>query len=631
MIKKSLFPILILLAALLPGCTGSGGNSLQALLLGFASRGGGENETAPSGFAYTTPVTYTQWVEITPNVPTVTGTVTSWSVDPDLPVGLTIDGDGTISGTPTALQAETSYTVTAGNDGGSTTATILITVNDAPPSGLAYTTPVIYTQGVEITPNEPSVTGTVTSWSVDPDLPEGLALDPATGTISGTPAAVQAAADYTVTAGNSGGSDTAVIRITINHAPPTGLAYTTPVNYTRGVEIPDNVPAVTGTVTSWSVDPDLPEGLILETDGRISGTPTTLQSSTQYTVTASNSGGFDTADIWIEITEELPPPPSGLSYTTPVVYTIAQAITPNEPTVTGTVTSWSVDPALPEGLTLDPVTGTISGTPAEVLPSAPYTVTAANSGGYTTAVVQIAIDCGGAAGAVSGLTATDGAYGNQVSLDWEAADNAIFYRVYRAQEFLTTSTPAVQVGGNIYGTEFNDTTVGPGLHSYYVVAYSYCGAGGTSDTDTGYRTITDYEFFDEGYAELEPLMVWLQTANLMVYPQTVPGTVSGQFVYDVDVNWLTFAATATLTFTDYSNYYLTGNGVVNIEIDNILDMGNAIATGTVYVTGIYNGYVRFDDIEVDVGTGTFIGGNYAVSQDGGVTETIIPGDYIPGE
>src|SRR5262245_53667347 len=45
--------------------------------------------------------------------------------------------------------------------------------------------------------------------------------------------------------------------------------------------------------------------------------------------------------------------PSGLSYPSPQTYVVGAAITPLNPTVTCTVTSYSVSPALPAGLVLD--------------------------------------------------------------------------------------------------------------------------------------------------------------------------------------------------------------------------------------------------------------------------------------
>ena len=84
--------------------------------------------------------------------------------------------------------------------------------------------------------------------------------------------------------------------------------------------------------------------------------------------------------------------PSGLSYAqTEIVATAGTAITADVPTVTGTVTSWTVTPALPNGLSLSAV-GAIAGTPAAVSPRAAYTVTASNSAGSTAATIQITVN-----------------------------------------------------------------------------------------------------------------------------------------------------------------------------------------------------------------------------------------------
>ncbi len=84
------------------------------------------------------------------------------------------------------------------------------------------------------------------------------------------------------------------------------------------------------------------------------------------------------------------PPPSGLSYTSPQSYDVGTAITPLDPTVTGTVTGYSVAPALPAGLSLDATTGRISGTPTQPV-RATYTITATNAGGNTTFALTIAV------------------------------------------------------------------------------------------------------------------------------------------------------------------------------------------------------------------------------------------------
>src|SRR5207253_885988 len=107
--------------------------------------------------------------------------------------------------------------------------------------------------------------GTVTSYSVAPPLPAGLTLDGTTGVISGTPSAITAAANYTVTASNAAGSTTAAVNITVNDVPPSNLVYpTNPATYTTGTAIPNNVPSSSGgAVVSYSVSPSLPAGLSL--------------------------------------------------------------------------------------------------------------------------------------------------------------------------------------------------------------------------------------------------------------------------------------------------------------------------------------------------------------------------------
>ncbi len=90
-----------------------------------------------------------------------------------------------------------------------------------------------------------------------------------------------------------------------------------------------------------------------------------------------------------------PPPmtqaPSGLSYPNVGTLVVGVALPALTPTVTGTVSAYSVTPALPAGLTLDATSGTISGTPTATTPNTSYVVEATNSGGSTTATLLFAI------------------------------------------------------------------------------------------------------------------------------------------------------------------------------------------------------------------------------------------------
>lgn len=91
--------------------------------------------------------------------------------------------------------------------------------------------------------------------------------------------------------------------------PPSLLTYASPNTYTVNTPIAILTPAVTGVVTTYSVLPTLPAGLILDpATGGISGTPLVSVPQDTYTVTASNGGGETTFAITITV-ENIPEEP----------------------------------------------------------------------------------------------------------------------------------------------------------------------------------------------------------------------------------------------------------------------------------------------------------------------------------
>lgn len=129
---------------------------------------------------------------------------------------------------------------------------------------------------------------------------------------------------------------------------------------------------IAGTPT-FSVSPALPAGMQLNpSTGVISGTPTIARRMTTYRVTATD--GVDSATAAVPLTVEAIVAPAIQS----VRATVGVAVQPTLPLTTaglsGTAT-YAVSPALPTGLTLDPSTGVITGTPSEAQIATSYKIT----------------------------------------------------------------------------------------------------------------------------------------------------------------------------------------------------------------------------------------------------------------
>jgi hypothetical protein len=165
------------------------------------------------------------------------------------------------------------------------------------------------TVGSAITPltfTPSGLRGTVTYSAVG--LPAGLSINPSTGVVSGTPLASQAEQSYTITArGADSGVASTSVTIAVDSAgtPPSLSPATQTVSGTTGSAItPTSALTPTGLTApiTYSVSPGLPDGLTLNAStGVISGTPTAVQSSLSYTITASSGGASATSTVSISI------------------------------------------------------------------------------------------------------------------------------------------------------------------------------------------------------------------------------------------------------------------------------------------------------------------------------------------
>ena len=299
-----------------------------------------------------------------------------------LPAGLTLNAStGAITGTPTTA-ATGSFTITATDGNGATgsraftfTVNAAVTVN--PPTLPAGTVAATYSQTVSAAGGSGSYSYSLSAGV----LPTGLSLNASTGVISGTPTAA-AASSFTIRATDGNGAvGIRAYSVTIN----AGIAVN-PASLPSAVVAAPFSQAVSATggsgTYSFSISAgSLPAGLTLNAStGLITGTPSAAGTS-NFTVTATDGiGATGSRTFTFTVNPSLALNPATLpGGTVGTAYSQAMTATGGSGTYTYTVSAGS----LPAGLSLNPGTGLISGTPTSAVASS-FTVTATDSNGVTT-------------------------------------------------------------------------------------------------------------------------------------------------------------------------------------------------------------------------------------------------------
>ena len=357
------------------------------------------NEQLPDIDYTGSPYSFTKGNPISTITPTNSGGIaSSWSIiSGSMPSGLAFDSlSGEITGTPTVVTNSASITIQASNSAGSHSDTISITVNDIAPSIDYLGSPFTFTKDVTISAASPTNNGgTATSWSIiSGSLPSGLSFSSSSGTISGTPTQLVNSASITIRAINSGGSDTATISITVNDDSPSISYSGTPYTLTKDLAISPIIPTNNGgQSSSWSITSgSLPSGLqFASSTGIISGTPTDLVAGETLTIMATNTGGSDSSSIQISVVNQVPI----IGYfDSSYTFTIASEITPINPILSGgPVNSWSITSGtLPNGLSISPISGIITGTPSELASNVDVTILGTNDQGSDTVTISITVN-----------------------------------------------------------------------------------------------------------------------------------------------------------------------------------------------------------------------------------------------
>ena len=289
----------------------------------------------------------------------------TWTI-PSLPAGLSFSTNGTtgaatISGTPTVSAP---VSVSIGYKQAPTNAvapgkSLGLAVQPAVGTASVAQGDVGSAYSVDLAAIGSNQTGT---WSASP-LPAGLTLDESTGVISGSPTAagtIQVVARFTQA---SGGLTSAPKTLPLTVKPV--ISTTTLPDGTRTLAYPSTqVTAAGSSAGTWSAD-NLPDGLAISSAGVITGKPTTVQTKNvtlRFTQTGNGGAPQVSKVVALEVLQAANPVISTDALTTGDVNAPYPGITlaatgPGEDAGT-----WTASP-LPAGLSINPDTGAITGTP----------------------------------------------------------------------------------------------------------------------------------------------------------------------------------------------------------------------------------------------------------------------------
>ena len=514
---------------------------------------------------------------------TASGTVESYSATP-LPAGLSINTvTGVISGTPTTVGV-TNVTLGATNNTGTSNAVLKITVVAAGVAPVITNDPLTAAGTVGTAFNFTiTASGSPTSYSATP-LPAGLAINTATGAITGTPTTV-GVTNVLLGATNATGTGNATLKITVVAAGVAPVITNDPLTAAGTVGTVFNFTiTASGSPTSYSATP-LPAGLTINTaTGAITGTPTTV-GVTNVLLGATNGTGTGNATLKVTVVAAGTAPvitndplTAGGTVGTVFGFTI---------TASGSPTSYSAAP-LPAGLSINTATGAISGTPTTVGVTN-VLLGATNGIGTGNATLKITIVAAGVAPVITNdpLTAA-GTVGTVFGYTITASGSPTSYSATPLPAGLAINTAT----GAITGTP---TTVG--------VTTVVLGATNGTGTGNGTLTITVSAAPVAPVITNDPLTADGVVGTVFDFTITASGSPTSYSATPLPaglaINTATGAITGTPTTAGVTNVLLgatngtgTGNATLTITV-SAADVAPVITNDPLVKSGIVGGKFRF--------------------------------------
>jgi hypothetical protein len=215
----------------------------------------------------------------------------------------------------------------------------------------------------------------------------GLTFNASTGVLAGTPAPGTGGAYGLIFTASNGIGTSATQGFTLDIDQPPAITSAVNTTFVGGSPGTFTVTASGNPTPSLSESGTLPGGITFDpSTGILSGTPATTDPGGVYTetLTASNGVGSDATQSFFLVVDQ-PPAITSADNTTfvagvPATFTVTATGSP-APTLSESGT-------LPGGITFDPTTGLLSGTPATTDPGGVYTETLAASNGVGSDVTQ---------------------------------------------------------------------------------------------------------------------------------------------------------------------------------------------------------------------------------------------------